>query len=135
MDRNWTKISFIEYHVLTLHEMHKMSRSTKCATEYIESNPFVKSTPNLYSTIENPLWCYFITLYINYLCKEFQISMIQPSYFLDKMMTNITKREDVNALSHPLGTLSLYDESRNPIGTKIVIISELQVFTGQPSCH
>lgn len=125
MDKIWTKISFIKYHAMILHEFAKVWQIQKCATQMHECRNIRKIRLELRNSYDVNRESSIFLLNINQLQGLSETDLTPSLKKLDKIWTKIAKRGDLNALQTSSDTLSLYDE--RIISTKIGIFPELQI--------
>ena len=121
-DKYQTKISFMKYHAMILHECANLQQNEKCATQICRSKV----------RIAESLCCetWRLLLFVEYqsLTRHNRDSLEAPSTEIRQISDkNCKKRGDVNAL-HTSSEFNLYTMSYQLlIGTKIGIFPELQI--------
>lgn len=125
MDKIWTKISFIKYHAMILHEFAKVWQIQKCATQMHECRNIRKIRLELRNSYDVNRESSIFLLNINQLQGLTKAYLTPSPKKLDKIWTKIAKRGDLNALQTS-SEFNLYTMNEI-ISTKISIFSELQV--------
>ena len=125
MDKIWTKISFINYHAMILHEFAKLWQIQKCATQMHECRNIRKIRLELRNSYDVNRESSIFLLNINQLQGLTKAHLTPSPKKLDKIWTKIAKRGDLNALQTS-SEFNLYTMTEI-ISTKIGIFPELQI--------
>lgn len=124
-DKYQTKIPFMKYHAMILHECANLQQNQKCATGICECRNVRKIRLELRSLSVVKHGDSFFLLIIKQLEPFQAISPEHSLNRLDKYQTKIAKRGDLNALQTS-SEFNLYAMNKI-ISTKIGIFPELQI--------